>query len=564
LLLRGVVLADKKSQSPNPDKSLVSEAAWDIINELENSKESALAQLRPLISENLELFRTWATTAEPHVEPLPCGLEDSLSRFQKLIVLKCFREEKLVFALQNFVRDQLGKTYISPPPFNLESVFKDTSFKTPIIFILSTGADPTSVFLRFAKQMNYDDRLHVISLGQGQGPVAARLIEQAVKTGDWVLLQNCHLAVSWMTALEKIVLGFGEAADGQINPDFRLWLTSMPSEKFPVSVLQNGVKLTNEPPKGLRANLIGSYAGFTEEEFNDSIVDPNKRAAWRSLLFGLSFFHASIQERRKFGPLGWNIRYEFNQSDLDVSIRVLRNFLNEYDEVLWKALLYVTGEINYGGRVTDDWDRRCLNTTLRAFYRTQVMEPNYRFSSSDAYRTPEATSLQDYRDFIEELPFADDPAIFGMHQNANISFQNQETQQILQTVLSIQPRASGAGAGASPEEIVSNLAASILLNLPAVLTMEEAGSSTFVEGPSGAPDSLSTVLSQEMERFNRLLVRIRSSLVDLQKAIKGIVVMSQQLDAMYSSMLNNMVPALWAQLAYPSLKPFGLWVKDLH
>ena len=564
LLLRGVVLADKKSQSPNPDKSLVSEAAWDIISELENSKESALAQLRPLISENLELFRTWATTAEPHVEPLPCGLEDSLSRFQKLIVLKCFREEKLVFALQNFVRDQLGKTYISPPPFNLESVFKDTSFKTPIIFILSTGADPTSVFLRFAKQMNYDDRLHVISLGQGQGPVAARLIEQAVKTGDWVLLQNCHLAVSWMTALEKIVLGFGEAADGQINPDFRLWLTSMPSEKFPVSVLQNGVKLTNEPPKGLRANLIGSYAGFTEEEFNDSIVDPNKRAAWRSLLFGLSFFHASIQERRKFGPLGWNIRYEFNQSDLDVSIRVLRNFLNEYDEVLWKALLYVTGEINYGGRVTDDWDRRCLNTTLRAFYRTQVMEPNYRFSSSDAYRTPEATSLQEYRDFIEELPFADDPAIFGMHQNANISFQNQETQQILQTVLSIQPRASGAGAGASPEEIVSNLAASILSNLPAVLTMEEAGSSTFVEGPSGAPDSLSTVLSQEMERFNRLLVRIRSSLVDLQKAIKGIVVMSQQLDAMYSSMLNNMVPALWAQLAYPSLKPLGSWVKDLH
>ena len=97
--------------------------------------------------------------------------------------------------------------------------------------------------------MNLPYRIHAISLGQGQGPVAEKMVANATKNGDWVFLQNCHLAASWMLRMEAMVKGF-LAADAVINHEFRLFLSSMPDKCFPVSVLQNSVKVTNEPPKG--------------------------------------------------------------------------------------------------------------------------------------------------------------------------------------------------------------------------------------------------------------------------------------------------------------------------
>jgi dynein heavy chain len=191
--------------------------------------------------------------------------------------------------------------------------------------------------------------------------------------------------------------------------------------------------MTTEPPRGLRANLKRSYTDLSQKMLDDS----KKPDIWRKLVFGLSFFHAIVQERRKFGPLGWNTAYEFNDSDLDTSITMLKIFLDEQDEIPWDALVYVTGHINYGGRVTDDNDRKCLLTTLQRYYCVENLEDGFTYSDSGMYYCPTFGTIEHYREYIETLPLQDGPEIFGLHENANISYQKNDSLATVETVLSI-------------------------------------------------------------------------------------------------------------------------------
>ena len=243
----------------------------------------------------------------------------------------------------------------------MEAVFKDSNNSTPLIFILSPGADPFENLKKFAT--NLGKTLRFESLGQGRGEKAKLLIQNSKEDGTWVLLQNCHLATSWMPELEKLCEDILLNAK-KVNTSFRLWLTSYPSDRFPVSVLQNGIKMTNEAPKGLKNNLRKSL-NINPINDPDFFNGCKKNFEFKKLMFGLIFFNAVIQERRKYGPLGWNIPYEFTESDLRISVRQLRMFIDQYPaKVPFEALSYLTGECNFGGRVTDDKDRTLILTIL--------------------------------------------------------------------------------------------------------------------------------------------------------------------------------------------------------
>lgn len=561
--LRGIGNLDTSSKPNNPDPDFFSDKMWELMYGVQHFASEHMSDICEHVISNLEDWKEWASLEEPHKARLPMNYDEinEMHYFHTLLLLKALCPEKVLAGVQEHVRRSFGEDFIIFPSALMSEVYGDSSRSTPIVFVLSTGADPTSMLLRFADSMGMADTLGVISLGQGQGPKAQKMIDESCKKGTWVLLQNCHLAKSWMPNLEKICEGFEES--NMIHRDFRLFLTSMPADYFPVPILQNGVKLTIEPPKGLRANLVRSFQTVTDEILSDS----PKENEWRRIGFGLKFFHAIVQERRKFGPLGWNIRYEFNDSDLETSTTITKNMLELDGDIPWDTLLFVIGHINYGGRVTDDKDRRCLLAILEKYASPDILDPAYEFSQSGLYKCPVDSgtcSVEDFREWIRKFPLTEQPEVFGLHDNANISFMQQESEKLLGVVLSIQPRESGGGAGKSPEEVVIDMAKDQLERLPPKLTPDTAHPSSFaISEDTGLMNSLGTCLSQEMARFNGLLKKLNSTLIDLQKAIKGTIVMTGDLDAMFSAFLNNQVADNWTKVAYPSLKPLSSWYEDM-
>ena len=361
-----------------------------------------------------------------------------------------------------------------------------------------------------------------------------------------------------MPTLEKICEDI-ESDPRSAHRDFRLWLTSYPSDAFPVSILQNGIKMTREAKKGLQANLQDTYNvdPISDPTWFGTSSDPRK---FRKLIFGLAFFHAVIQERRLYGPLGWNIRYEFNETDLRISVRQLKIYLDQYpDKVPFEALRYLTAECNYGGRVTDANDRILIETLLKDYYNERIFHDDYKFSPSGLYYAPPHGDIDKYVEYAASLPLYPEPEVFGFHENAAITKNLNETDALLGALM-LTSGESGGGADDDKEATLVALANTILSEVPDVYDMVYARK----HYDTNYYQSMNSVLTQELEKFNVLINLIKSSLRELKKAIAGEALLSPQLEAALNSMQLNAIPDIWKTRSFNSLKPLGSYIKDLQ
>eukprot|EP00795_Rhopilema_esculentum_P016694 gene16694-8141_t len=547
--LRGGVVLDREEQMDNPCSTWLSDTAWDNVTELDK-----LANFRGVVASFEQYPRDWNiwfTNATPETAQLPGEWENACNELQRMLIVRSLRPDRVSFCATSFIVNNLGSRFVEPPVLDMKAVLEDSTTRTPLIFVLSPGVDPTSALLQLAETSNMSNKFHALSLGQGQAPIATRMIKEGVHEGNWVFLANCHLSLSWMPQLDKLV---EQLQVEKPHDDFRLWLSSSPHPDFPISILQSGIKMTTEPPKGLKANMKRMYQLVTDNQF----ARCHRQDKYKKLLFALCFFHSVLLERKKFLNLGWNIMYSFNDSDFEVSENLLSIYLDEYDETPWDALKYLIAGVNYGGHVTDDYDRRLLLTYINdSFHDGCINTQFYKLSGSPQYYIPKDGPLQSYREFISMLPNVDTPETFGQHPNADIASQIRETRNLLETLLSLQPKIATGVQGGSKEDKVLELAADVGKKVPDLIDYE-----LTAKILSEDPSPLNVVLLQEITRYNNLLSTIKKSLEDLEKGIKGLVVMSSDLENTFNCIFDGRVPPLWEK-TYPSMKPLASWARDL-
>uniref|UniRef100_A0A3Q4GEM7 Uncharacterized protein n=1 Tax=Neolamprologus brichardi TaxID=32507 RepID=A0A3Q4GEM7_NEOBR len=520
----------------NPFTSWLADSSWDNITQLDK-----LPGFRGIVSsfeQSSRDWNVWFTSSEPENAPLPGDWQSNCNEFQKMLIVRSLRPDRVSFCITTFIIKHLGSRFVEPPVLDMKSVVEESTSCTPLIFVLSPGVDPTGALLQLAEASGMSNHFQALSLGQGQSPIAKSMIEE----GHWVFLANCHLSLSWMPELDKLIK---QLQLQKPHPDFRLWLSSSPHPDFPITILQAGIKMTTEPPKGVKANMKRLYQLVTEAQFNSC----NKPVFYRKLLFSLCFFHSILLERKKFLQMGWNIVYGFNDSDFEVSEKLLSLYLNDYEEIPWDALKYLIAGVSYGGHVTDDWDRRLLTTYINDyFYTPSAVKISYSvyllasqivLSTLTNYYIPRDGSQALYKEYIDRMPSTEHPELFGQHPNADIASQIAETKTVFDTLLSLQPQVtSKTAAGGSREDKVR-----LLLN-------------TY-------RSNVLHILSQLTQFYcNCVCLCFRSSLVELEKGIKGLVVMSPSLEEIFNCIHDARVPSLWEK-AYPSLKPLAAWTRDL-
>lgn len=358
------------------------------------------------------MWRRWYEENEPESTTIPDYAQKIaetpvVGPFYKLLLVRALRVDRCMLMCKWFIRnvEEMGPAYVEPVTDTIESIYSGMTASTPVIFLLSIGADPTESIEALARKRKLPSPA-VISMGEGQEPVALKAMNAAAANGTWVLLQNCELGLDLMVSMEETLDKLRE----NMEPNFRLFITALPDKNFPLGLLQMSTKVTNEPPSGLKAGLLKSYTIIVDQDRLERV--DQGAAQWRQLLFALCFLHSIVQERRKFGSLGWSIPYEYNNGDLTACILFLEKHLYN-GSISWPTFQYMVCEAQYGGKITDSLDRRLFRTYTQVWLTAATCQDGFSFNPKQpilkipnnfVYKVDNFESIGQYHQYIKSFP----------------------------------------------------------------------------------------------------------------------------------------------------------------
>lgn len=342
-----------------------------------------------------------------------------MEAIRALLLIKCFRPDRLLQATARFVRLVFDTDLAAVSAYDLGAMVADElPASTPLALVSVTGYDASYRVENLIK--NTGARATSVAMGSQEGfTLADQAIAAASRQGTWVLLKNVHLAPSWLGQLEKKLQTLNP------NRNFRLFLTMEANPSIPVNLLRQSRLIMNEPPPGIKANLLDSLRSITSSRLTQGPAEKVR------LYFLLAWFHAIVQERLRYAPLGWSKAYDFNDSDMASAFSTIDTWLNSVSKgranidpasIPWDALRTLIRESVYGGRVDSDFDQRILDSFVDALFTPLAYNVDFSLvptlGGKQLLNIPEGTKLEHFLTWVQGLPDREPPAWLSLPPTA--------------------------------------------------------------------------------------------------------------------------------------------------
>lgn len=514
------------------------------------------------------------------------ALSPTTAAMHQLLLIQAFRPDRVIAAGQMMVATVLGEDFMPLAETELDfsaCVEKQLTACTPALLCSVPGFDASGRVDDLATELN--KQISSIAIGSAEGfNQADRAINSACKTGRWVILKNVHLAPQWLIQLEKKLHSL------QPHSGFRLFLTMEISPRVPVNLLRAGRIFVFEPPPGIRANLLRTFSTIPVARM---MKQPSERAR---LYFLLAWFHAIVQERLRYVPLGWAKKYEFNESDLRVACDTLDTWIDTTamgrtnlppEKVPWDAIVTLLSQSIYGGKIDNDFDQRLLASFLAKLFTARSFEADFALvanvdgvaggpNGQRHITMPDGTRRDHFLKWIEGLADRQTPSWLGLPNNAEKVLLTTHGTDLVSKLLKMQQLEDDDELAYSAEEgleqasskksgqedgrpswmkTLHNSATAWLELLPKTLP-------TLKRTVENIKDPLYRYFEREVASGAKLLATVCSDLQDVVLICKGEKKQTNHHRSMLSELVRGIIPAGWRRYTVPVGCTVIQWITD--
>lgn len=493
-----------------------------------------------------------------------------LEAIRTVLIIKCFRPDRLLQAITLYVKTVFEADLSVEASYDLNTIVaNEISCSTPVALVSVTGYDASYRVEHLIKLTGA--RSTSVAMGSQEGfTLADQAIAAASRQGTWVLLKNVHLAPSWLGQLEKKLQTLNA------HRNFRLFITMEANPSIPVNILRQSRLFMNEPPPGIKANMLDSLRSIPSSRLTQGPAEKIR------LYFLLTWFHAVIQERLRYVPLGWTKTYDFNDSDLAAAFGTIDNWLNRVGKgranidpanIPWDALRTLIKQSVYGGRIDSDFDQRLLDSFVDALFTPEAynvyfdLVPNTR--GTQVLNAPDGTKLERFMTWVQALPDREPPAWLSLPPTAERVIAIAQGNALLGNLRRMRMLADDDDEAATPTKTKSQpvqqptwmralheRCGEWLERLPAKFN-------TLPKATQDNQDPLYRLFAREGTVGGKLLDQVRKDLADVVKVCQGELKQTNHLRALMSALTKGTIPDHWRRYKVPKAMAVAEWIANL-